>query len=255
MAHPTARQNTKKNDLLLAAFRANAAGVCTQSPQGKDSKPERSLADVVFDETFGSGAFFIGKGDALVSKDPRFTNTACLSEEDLAEYAAETGDYSYSDGTFDSYGYDDGYEDVYEAYLEAEEESYYIEQYGIYEQEQYERDLENGDLACAAPWASDEDPYDFAVTQEGENPETVGPALETEADLGPAAEPPPTPLAATFGGAASGAEAKAAEPSPAESAPTEPAPAESASTEPAPATESSPTATKVAAAPVAAPAV
>lgn len=242
MAHPTARQNTKKNDLLLAAFRANAAGVCTQSPQGKDSKPERSLADVVFDETFGSGAFFIGKGDALVSKDPRFTNSACLSEEDLAEYAAETGDYSYSDGTFDSYGYDDGYEDVYEAYLEAEEESYYIEQYGIYEQEQYERDLENGDLACAAPWASDEDPYDFEVAQGGDDPEAIEPVLETEADLGPAEEAPSTPLAATFSEAASGVESQAADPTPAEPAP---------AAEP----ESPPAVTKVAAAPAAAPAV
>lgn len=242
MAHPTARQDARKNDPRLAAFRANAAGVCIQSPQGKDSKPERSLADVVCSEAFGSGAFFIGKGDALVSKDPRFTNAACLSEEDLAEYVAKTGDYSYSSGTYDPYGYDDGYDAVCGAYLKAEQETYRIEQYGIYTQEQYQRDLENGDLACAAPWASDEDPYDFAVTQEGENPETVGPALETEADLGPAEENPPTPLAAAFSDAASGVEPQAAEP-----APTEPAPA----AEP----ESSPATVKVAAAPVAAPAV
>lgn len=237
MAHPTARQDARKNDPRLAAFRANAAGVCIQSPQGKDSEPKRSLTDVVFDEAFGSGAFFIGKGDALVSKDPRFTNAACLSEEDLAEYAAETGDYSYSSGTYDPYGYDDGYEEMYEAYLKAEEETYRIEQYGIYTQEQYQRDLEKGNNTCAAPWASDEDPYDFAVTQEGENPETVEPALETEADLGPTGETPPTPLAAAFSDAASGEEPQAAEPAPA--------------AEP----ESSPATVKVAASPVAAPAV
>lgn len=237
MAHPTARQDARKNDPRLAAFRANAAGVCTQSPQEKDSNPKQSLTDVAFDAAFRSRAFFIEKGDALVSKDPRFTNAACLSKEDLAKYAAETGDYSYSGDTYDPYGYDDGYDAVYDAYLEAEEESYRIEQYGIYTQEQYQRDLENGDLACAAPWASDEDPYDFAVTQEGENPETVGPALETEADLGPTGETPPTPLAAAFSDAASGEEPQAAEPAPA--------------AEP----ESSPATVKVAASPVAAPAV
>jgi hypothetical protein len=102
---------------------------------------------------------------------------------------------------------------VYDAYLEAEQESYRIEQYGIYEQEQYERDLENGDLACAAPWASDEDPYDFEVAQGGDDPEAIEPVLETEADLGPAEEAPSTPLAATFSEAASGVESQAADPS------------------------------------------
>jgi hypothetical protein len=252
MLVPTIARQDRKNDPRLAAFRANATGVCAQSPQRKDSGPKPSLADIAADEAFGSGAFFIGKGDALVSKDPRFTNAACLSETELAEYAAETGDYSYSDSTYDSYGYDDGYEEVFDAYMEAEEESYYIEQYGIYEQEQYQRDLENGDLACAAPWASDEDPYDFAITQESAaDPSAPEAALKIEADLGPAADSEPTPLAAAFTGAASGVETPAVDPAPADPAPADPAPADPA---PAAEPEASP-AVKVAAAPAPAPAV
>lgn len=233
---PAVRQDRKNNPSVLAAFRVNADGVCTRSPQEKNPTHERSLADIVFDETFGPKAFFLGRGDALASKDPRFTNAACLSEEELAEYAAETGDYSYDEGGHDSYGYQDGYEEVFDAYLEVEQESYLAEQYGIYEQAQYERDLENGNLACAAPWArGDEDPYDFAVTQEGTNPDA-----EATLNLESA---PDSPVAAAFNEAASGVETAAVDPAPAEPAPAaepEPAPVEPA---------------KVAVAPVAAPAI
>ena len=260
MAHPTIQQNPRKNDLRLAAFRANAAGVCTKFPQDtnfpqkRNSEPKQSLTDIIFDEEFGAGAFLIGgKGDQLARRDPRFTSSACLNEAELAEYAAETGDYSYSGDTSDSYGYGDGYEDVYESYLEAEEENYRIEQYSIYDQEQYQRDLENGDSVCVAPWASDEDPYDFAITQESASPDTADISLGAKNNPEPAEEASSTPVAAAFNDAASGVE-----PAPSEPAPSEPAPAEPSSTAaPAPAAEpeTAPAVIKVAASPAAAPAI